>query len=154
MKANYQTRLKIPGVIDRTLNARETRVAEAMWDEANRQWEAERDRLMDVVLETYLVVLHRRYRFGRDVLRRIWEDCVSLRAGMRSCLRDIGSGQEYQIQKTGQNIEDTAIRMELADIGVDVRAWEAAVAYDEKTGQVIFRDREMEMSHDSKLSNE
>ena len=154
MKANYQTRLKIPGVIDRTLNARETRVAEAMWDEANRQWEAERDRLMDVVLETYLVVLHRRYRFGRDVLRRIWEDCVSLRAGMRSCLRDIGSGQEYKLQQTGQNIEDTAIRMELADIGVDVRAWEAAVAYDEKTGQVIFRDREMEMSHDSKLSNE
>lgn len=150
MKANYQTRLKIPGVIDRTLNARETRVAEAMWDEANRQWEAERDRLMDVVLETYLVVLHRRYRFGRDVLRRIWEDCVSLRAGMRSCLRDIGSGQEYHLQQTGQNIEDTAIRMELADIGVDVRAWEAAVAYDEKTGEVVFRDREMEMAHDSK----
>ena len=150
MKANYQTRLKIPGVIDRTLNARETRVAEAMWDEANRQWEAERDRLMDVVLETYLVVLHRRYRFGRDVLRRIWEDCVSLRAGMRSCLRDIGSGQEYHLQKTGQNIEDTAIRMELADSGVDVRAWEAAVEYDEKTGEVVFRDREMEMAHDSK----
>lgn len=154
MKANYQTRLKIPGVIDRTLNARESRVAEAMWDEANRQWEAERDRLMDVVLETYLVVLHRRYRFGRDVLRRIWEDCVSLRAGMRSCLRDIGSGQEYKLQQTGKNIEDTAIRMELADIGVDVRAWEAAVAYDEKTGEVVFRDREMEMAHDSKLSNE
>ena len=154
MKANYQTRLKIPGVIDRTLNARETRVAEAMWDEANRQWEAERDRLMDVVLETYLVVLHRRYRFGRDVLRRIWEDCVSLRAGMRSCLRDIGSGQEYHLQQTGNNIEDTAIRMELADIGVDVRAWEAAVEYDEKTGEVVFRDREMEMAHESKLSNE
>ena len=142
MKANYKTRLKIPGVIDRTLNARETRVAEAMWDEANRQWEAERDRLMDVVLETYLVVLHRRYRFGRDVLRHIWEDCVSLRAGMRSCLRDIGSGQEYQLQQTGNNIEDTAIRMELADIGVDVRAWEAAVEYDEKTGEVFFMDEE------------
>ena len=150
MKANYQTRLKIPGVIDRTLNARETRVAEAMWDEANRQWEAERDRLMDVVLETYLVVLHRRYRFGRDVLRRIWEDCVSLRAGMRSCLRDIGSGQEYKLQQTGNNIEDTAIRMELADIGVDVRAWEAAVEYDEKTGEVAFRDRETEQNHDRK----
>ena len=150
MKANYQTRLKIPGVIDRTLNARETRVAEAMWDEANRQWEAERDRLMDVVLETYLVVLHRRYRFGRDVLRRIWEDCVSLRAGMRSCLRDIGSGQEYKLHQTGKNIEDTAIRMELADIGVDVRAWEAAVEYDEKTGEVVFRDRETEQNHDRK----
>ena len=150
MKANYQTRLKIPGVIDRTLNARETRVAEAMWDEANRQWEAERDRLMDVVLETYLVVLHRRYRFGRDVLRRIWEDCVSLRAGMRSCLRDIGSGQEYKLQQTGKNIEDTAIRMELADIGVDVRAWEAAVEYDEKTGEVVFMDRESEQNHDRK----
>ena len=85
MKANYQTRLKIPGVIDRTLNARETRVAEAMWDEANRQWEAERDRLMDVVLETYLVVLHRRYRFGRDVLRRIWEDCVKQKKRLRRC---------------------------------------------------------------------
>ena len=67
---------------------------------------------------------------------------MSLRAGMRSCLRDIGSGQEYQLQQTGQNIEDTAIRMELADIGVDVRAWEAAVAYEETTGEVIFRDKE------------
>ena len=67
---------------------------------------------------------------------------MSLRAGMRSCLRDIGSGQEYQLQKTGQNIEDTAIRMELADIGVDVRAWEAAVAYDEQTGEVFFMDEE------------
>ena len=61
---------------------------------------------------------------------------------MRSCLRDIGSGQEYQLQQTGQNIEDTAIRMELADIGVDVRAWEAAVEYDEKTGEVFFMDEE------------
>lgn len=140
MKANYKPRVRIPGVMDRQLSRREAEIARAVWQEADRQWAMERDKLMDVALGTVLVALHRRYGYGRRVLRAIWEDTIRLRAGLRTSLRDIGTGEEYELQETGKNIEDTAIRMELRDIGVDIKAWEDGVVYDQVSGEVRFTD--------------
>ncbi len=140
MKANYKPRVKIPGVMDRQLSRREAELLGEMWEDVERKWAIERDRIMDVALGTVLVALHRRYGYGRRVLRAIWEDTIRLRAGLRTSLRDIGSGEGYELQETGKNIEDTAIRMELRDIGVDIKAWEDGVVYDQVSGEVRFTD--------------
>lgn len=138
MKCNIKPRINIPGVMNRTMTAREATVAQAVYDYANKQHMEEVGRLMDVATETMLVALHRRYGYGQRVLREIWEDTIRLRAGLRTSLRDLDNDGEYELQKTGENIEDTAIRMELSEIGVDVRAWEATVRYDERSGEVTF----------------
>ncbi len=148
MKANYKPRVKIPGLVDRCVSEREYKLALQVYEYAKEQFElaektVEEDqaRLMDAALETYLVVLHRRYNYGARVLREIWEETIRLRAGLRTFLRDIGDGESgYTILRHGENIEDTAIRMELSEIGVDVRAWEASVRYDERSGEVTFEE--------------
>ncbi len=148
MNANYKPRIDIPGVLSRTLTEREYTLVKAVRDayedhlrELYATVEDDQTRLMNAALETYLAVLHRRYHFGARVLREIWEDTIRLRAGLRTFLRDIGEdGSTYLVRRHGENVEDTAIRMELADLGVNIKAWEDAVRYDERTGDVWFED--------------
>ncbi len=140
MRANYKPRIVIPGVIDRQLSHKEAVLVQAVYDECDRQHREELERVLLMAIETELVTLHRLYGFGRDRLRRVWEESIILRSSLRLHLRDILVDGEYEIQPTGKNIEDTAIRMELRDLGVDVGKWEDTVVLDERDGTLTFGD--------------
>ena len=88
-----------------------------------------------------LWALHEELGYGPVRLRRIWEKVIRTRAEFRCFFRD---GKDiYQEQETGQNIEDFALARYLADIGVDVKAWEAEeVDIDEQSGEVTFHRKD------------
>ena len=132
MKANYEARIPrgtLAGrnVIDKYIDRKK---AEAM---------AEVDERMNGYATAYdattLLTLHWKYGFDAEQLRQFWEDVIRLRADCRTAFRDDG----YEEQRTGKNIEDTAILEELRKIGVDLPAWERErVNIDQKTGKVTF----------------
>jgi hypothetical protein len=114
-----------------------TELQDAVQAQANeldeKRWE-ELNAYATAVDATIMMTLHRRYRFTARVLRQIYEDMVRLRVEYRHFFR----GEGYELQKTGKNIEDTAILHDLMTIGVDIKAWEEGIEYDTVTGQVTF----------------
>ncbi len=84
---------------------------------------------------TMLMALHRRYHLTAPILREIFEDMIRTRVEYRHFFR----GDDYVLQETGKNIEDTAILHDLMAIGVDIKAWEDGIEYDVNTGEVSFR---------------
>lgn len=132
MKANYEARIPrgtLAGreIIDKYIDRKK---AEAM---------AEVDDRMNGYATAYdattLLTLHWKYGFDAEQLRQFWEDVICLRADCRTAFRD----DDYEEQRTGKNIEDTAILEELRKIGVDLPAWEKErVNIDPKTGEVTF----------------
>lgn len=83
---------------------------------------------------TILMTLHNRYRFTAPVLKQIYQDMVRTRVEYRHYFRD----ENYELQETGKNIEDTAILHDLKAIGVDIKAWEDGIEYNVNTGEVSF----------------
>ena len=83
---------------------------------------------------TMLMALHRRYHLTAPILREIFEDMIRTRVEYRNFFR----GDDYVLQETGKNIEDTAILHDLMAIGVDLKAWEDGIEYDTVTGEVTF----------------
>ena len=86
---------------------------------------------------TMLMALHRRYHLTAPILREIFEDMIRTRVEYRNFFR----GDDYVLQETGKNIEDTAILHDLMAIGVDLKAWENGIEYDTVTGEVTFGGR-------------
>ena len=99
----------------------------------DRRWE-ELNAYATAVDATIMMTLHRRYRFRAPVLRQIYEDMIRLRVEYRNFFR----GDDYKLQETGKNIEDTAILHDLKAIGVDIKAWEDGIEYNASTGEVSF----------------
>ena len=87
-----------------------------------------------VVDATMLMALHRRYHLTAPKLREIFEDMIRTRVEYRNFFR----GDDYVLQETGKNIEDTAILHDLMAIGVDLKSWEDGIEYDAVTGEVTF----------------
>lgn len=61
---------------------------------------------------------------------------VRTRVEYRHYFRD----ENYELQETGKNIEDTAILHDLKAIGVDIKAWEDGIEYNVNTGEVSFSE--------------
>ena len=83
---------------------------------------------------TMLMSLHRRYHLTAPILREIFEDMIRTRVEYRNFFR----GDDYVLQETGKNIEDTAILHDLMAIGMDLKAWEDGIEYDTEPGEVTF----------------
>ena len=99
----------------------------------DRRWE-ELNAYATAVDATIMMTLHNRYHFTARVLREIYQDMVRTRVAYRQFFRDEG----YELQQTGKNIEDTAILHDLMAIGVDLKAWEDGIEYNDVTGEVTF----------------
>lgn len=99
----------------------------------DRRWN-ELNAYATAVDATILMTLHNRYRFTARVLREIYQDMVRTRVEYRHYFRD----ENYELQETGKNIEDTAILHDLKAIGVDIKAWEDGIEYNVNTGEVSF----------------
>lgn len=135
-----KARIRLPqGSVGR---AAERRDMDAYWD---KKYEETRRALQDDLCKemaayatamdaTILWTLHTKLGYGYVRLRRFWEDMIKTRIEFRT-IRD----KDYQVQRTGQNIEDFALARFLLDIGVDLKAWEdEGIQYDEETGEVTF----------------
>lgn len=99
----------------------------------DRRWE-ELNAYATAVDATIMMTLHNRYHFTAKILREIYQDMVRTRVAYRHFFRDEG----YELQKTGNNIEDAAILYDLMAIGVDLKAWEEGIQYNKVTGEVSF----------------
>lgn len=117
---------KIRASIEEEMYDKAKQLADKRWDELNAYATA--------VDATIMMTLHRRYRFRAPVLRQIYEDMIRLRVEYRHFFR----GDDYELQETGKNIEDTAILHDLMAIGVDLKAWEDGIEYNVSTGEVSF----------------
>lgn len=101
----------------------------------DRRWE-ELNAFSDAVTASMLYALHVEEHMGAKKLRRVWEAMIRYRIEFRLFFRD---GGDYKERKTGENIEDLAVRDALRRIGVDLKAWEKEeIRIDEKTGEVSF----------------
>ena len=141
MQANYKqaaerarlpraamARYEIRAEADKQIQKRADEYEEKRWEELTAYAHA--------VDATLLYTLQSELGWGPVRLRRIWEAFIRNRVKARLFFRN---GSDYEVQKTGSNIEDTAIRHELKKIGVDIEAWEAEeIHVDEKTGEVTF----------------
>ncbi len=141
MQANYKkaaerARLPKSAMARYEIRAEADKHIQKRADEYNAQRWEELNAYAHAVDATMLYAMHKAKGYGRIRLRQMWEAFIFWRIQARLFFR---SGAEYEEQKTGSNIEDTAIRHELKKIGVDIEAWEAEeIHVDEKTGAVTF----------------
>lgn len=111
------------------------RVSELSQQHEDRRWE-ELNAFGTTFIATMLWTLHVEEHMGAKKLRRVYEAMIRNRIAYRLFFRD---GNDYKEQKTGQNIEDTALFADLRRIGVDLKAWgEEEIRIDETTGEVSF----------------
>lgn len=141
MNVNYRRSLAQPHISRLAMEKYKIRasIEEAVVEKAqeldNRRWE-ELNAYATAVDATLLVALHRRYRFTADTLYKLFCDIRRIRLEYRQFFRD----ENYREERTGHNIEDTAIFHDLMAIGVDIKAWEEEdICVDEVTGEVTFR---------------
>lgn len=111
------------------------RVSELSQQHEDRRWE-ELNAFATTLIATMLWTLHVEEHMGAKKLRRVYESMIRNRIAYRLFFRD---GSDYKEQKTGHNIEDTALHADLLRIGVDLKAWgEEEIRIDETTGEVSF----------------
>lgn len=119
---------KVRASLEEELTKKAQELDDKRWNELNAYATA--------VDATILMTLHNRYRFTALVLREIYQDMVRTRVEYRHYFRD----ENYELQETGKNIEDTAILHDLKAIGVDIKAWEDGIEYNVNTGEVSFSE--------------
>ena len=113
------------------------------------EWEAfmdqERADLVRCVMECFLYAAAQRYHLGAAGVKKLYEDAIRDIWESRALFRDYGSGQGYEIQRTGHNAENVYYREELRKMGVDVGAWEDGITIDDekiKFGQKPTKEEE------------
>lgn len=138
MKANYKPRF-VPGMDEARaigLSARDERIAGIVWQEAQRQFEAEKEYVTEAVLASVLCALNDRYHWKGDTLVRVYKDAVTLIAGLRFDLCE-----DHKRRKVGELGEELVALIEQLRVnGLDMKALESACRYDPETGVVTWRD--------------
>lgn len=120
------------------------RVSELSQQHEDRRWE-ELNAFATTLISTMLWTLHEEEHMGAKKLRHIYEAMIRNRIAYRLFFRD---GNDYKEQKTGRNIEDTALFADLRSIGVDLKAWgEEEIRVDETTGEVSFHAKSCDDVH-------
>lgn len=138
MKANYGPRF-LPGLDESRaipLNSKTERLVSIVWQEAQRQFDDERDRLTMSIISCMLVALNRRYGFGEKRLTDTYKDAVRLIGSWKADLRG-----DCERKRTGENPENYALLDELRKIGVDLDELERLCEYNADTGEVSWKER-------------
>lgn len=117
----------------------------ARLDEAQAEFDSQRNGYWDALMLTMLWVIHEEYGFGQERLVRLYKALVRDRARMRvqcrECDPDEWGRDSYRLLETGKNAEDVGYKEQLRQIGFDYDEWERRCFFvDEKTGEVDWRE--------------